>query len=236
MRFSALIVAAGRGQRMGAGQNKLLLPLADEPVLSHTLRLFDDIPGVGEIILVIAKADEPQLLPIVRQRGTKCPLRLVYGGAERMDSVWQGLQVVTCPYVLVHDGARPLTPRRLILSLLERLQDADAVIPAIPVKDTVKQVDEQGFVVHTPAREHLRAAQTPQAFRTQVLREVYRRAMASGGRFTDDASVMEWAGYPVAVVPGDEENIKLTVPQDMILAEWIVKQRREADDAHRNRL
>src|SRR5690606_12551427 len=143
-----------------AGQNKLLLPLADEPVLSHTLRLFDDIPGVGEIILVIAKADEPQLLPIVRQRGTKCPLRLVDGGAERMDSVWQGLQVVTCPYVLVHDGARPLTPRRLILSLLERLQDADAVIPAIPVKDTVKQVDEQGFVVQTPAREHLRAAQT----------------------------------------------------------------------------
>ena len=236
MRFSALIVAAGRGQRMGMGRNKLLLPLADEPVLLHTLRLFDDIPGIEEVILVIAKADEPALLPILRQRGTKCPLRLVYGGAERMDSVWQGLQVVSCPYVLVHDGARPLTPRHLILTLLERLAETEAVIPVVPVKETVKQVDERGFIVHTPDREGLRVAQTPQAFRTRRLLEAYKQALAVGGHFTDDASVVGWSGYPVAVVPGDEENIKLTVPQDMALAEWIVKQRRGAENAHRDRI
>ena len=143
---------------------------------------------------------------------------------------------MTCPYVLVHDGARPLTPRRLILTLLERVKEMDAVIPAVPVKDTVKQVDERGFIVHTPVRERLRAAQTPQAFRTELLMAAYKKAMQSGGQFTDDASVMEWAGYPVAVILGDEENIKLTVPQDIVLAEWIVKQRRGADDAHRDRV
>lgn len=237
MKASALIVAAGRGRRMGAGRNKLLLPLAGEPVLSHTLRLFEGIPGVGEVVLVIAEQDEPALEPILRQRGMKIPLRLVYGGPERMESVWRGLQAVACPYVLVHDGARPLTPRWLILDVLAKAVETEAAIPAIPVKETIKQVNDRGVIVHTPDRGQLWVAQTPQGFRTERLVQAYAQALRRRScLYTDDASVVEQTGYPVAVIRGDEANIKLTVPQDMQLAEWILKQRRGAADEDRNRL
>ncbi len=236
MQASALVLAAGRGQRMGAGRNKLLLPLAGEPILSHTLSLFEGIPEIGQVVLVIAMQDEPALQPILRERGTKLPLRLVYGGSERMESVWRGLQMVACPYVLVHDGARPLTPLRLIHDLLVKVVETEAVIPAVPVKETIKQVNDSGVIIHTPAREQLWVAQTPQAFRTERLVQAYAQALKTGSLFTDDASVVEWTGYPVAVVRGDEENIKLTIPQDLRLAEWILQQRRGAADEDRNRI
>lgn len=196
-------------------------------MLSHTLSLFEGIPEIEEVVLVISEQDEPALQPILRERGTKCPLRLVYGGSERMESVWRGLQAVACPYVLVHDGARPLTPRRLIHELLLKVVETEAAIPAVPVKETIKQVND-GVIIHTPAREQLWVAQTPQAFRTERLVQAYLQALKTASLFTDDASVVEWTGYPVAVVRGDEENIKLTIPQDLQLAEWILKQRRGA--------
>lgn len=229
--ITAVVVAAGKGHRMAAGMNKVYLELAGRPVLAHTLDVFERIPDVRRVVLVVAPGEEQ----ICRERvinpfGLTKVTRLVAGGAERVDSVFHGLQAVPgdCQLVVVHDGARPLFTSELLRKTVEAASGCGGALAAVPVKDTIKVADETGMVVSTPVRRHLWAAQTPQAFRLPALKEAYRQVRAKGVVVTDDAMVMELAGYPVKVVMGDYENLKVTTPEDLVLAEAILRRRREA--------
>lgn len=229
---SAIVLAAGSGRRMGAGENKMFLPLSGKPILAHTLRLFQHIPDVGELVIVVRPEEEQRVRSIAESEGLRAPLSFVHGGPERADSVWEGLKRIRYPYVLVHDGARPLTPPECVAALLDNVRQTKAAILAVPVKDTIKVVNERGEVDYTPDRRLLWAAQTPQAFETGLLRAAY-ASLSSLEGMTDDACVVERYGHPVSVVPGSEDNLKITVPQDIERAETILRRRQREEHVSR---
>jgi 2-C-methyl-D-erythritol 4-phosphate cytidylyltransferase len=150
------------------------------------------------------------------------------GGKERQDSIWEGLKKVPsdCGIVIIHDGARPLVTRRLIESSIEAAQRYGAVVTAIPLKDTVKLVSREREVIETPVRHTLMTIQTPQAFRFDVIRKAYEKAYRDGFYGTDDSSLVERIGIKVRVIPGTYENLKITTPEDLLLAEVLLKQRK----------
>ncbi|WP_139492819.1 bifunctional 2-C-methyl-D-erythritol 4-phosphate cytidylyltransferase/2-C-methyl-D-erythritol 2,4-cyclodiphosphate synthase [Brevibacillus dissolubilis] len=221
-----VIVAAGSGKRMGAGYNKIWLTLEDKPILEHTVQVFADHPEIGEVVLVISEQD----LPDIEEWASTVPydVKLALGGAERQDSVRSGLAALSpsCEYVLIHDAARPFITPAQISETIEKVREADAIIVAVPVKDTIKVVNPEGVVEATPRRESLWAVQTPQAFRLSLVIEAHARAMAAGLLGTDDASLVEWMGYPVTVVMGSYENIKITTPEDLVFGEEILRKRK----------
>ncbi len=229
MDTGVVIVAAGSGKRMGAGRNKLWLTLAGKPILVHTVERFAAHPGIAEVVLVISERDETETLDWLRTTPYADRVKLAYGGAERQDSVRQGLAALcgTCEYVLVHDAARPFVTSEQIDAIIDRVRRDDAVIMAVPVKDTIKVVNPAGIVEATPARESLWAVQTPQAFRLSLLRRAHEAAREQGKTGTDDAMLVEWLGQPVAVVPGSYENIKITTPDDLWFGEEILRRRKE---------
>ncbi|NIQ92860.1 MAG: 2-C-methyl-D-erythritol 4-phosphate cytidylyltransferase [Desulfuromonadales bacterium] len=228
MKTIALIPAAGMGRRMQAGINKQYLHLGGRPILAHTLALFDGHPRVDRII-VISPAEEIDFCrtEVVERFGFAKVRAVVAGGAERQDSVRNGLQAASAgadDIVLVHDGVRPLLPPALIDAAIDTAGRDGACIVGVPVKDTVKNV-ENGTVVATPDRRRLWLAQTPQAFRFALLDEAYRRAASEGYAGTDDASLVERLGHPVAMVEGSYRNIKITTPEDLILARAFLDER-----------
>ncbi|OEU75284.1 MAG: 2-C-methyl-D-erythritol 4-phosphate cytidylyltransferase [Desulfuromonadales bacterium C00003107] len=221
MSVFVLIPAAGMGRRMGATVNKQYLPLNGRPILGHTIALFDEHPLIDKIY-VITPADEFELCRReVLEPGNFCKVQgLVPGGAERQDSVRNGLQACAAgpdDIVLIHDGVRPLLQPELIDRLVAEVQERGACLVGVPVKDTIKQVAD-GRIEGTPDRSGLWQAQTPQAFRYGQILEAYRRAQQDGFRGTDDASLVERLGLPVTVIAGSYRNIKLTTPEDLLLA------------------
>ena len=226
MMTGAVIVAAGSGKRMGGERNKLWLPLGGEPIFAHAVRLFAFHPEVQETVLVVSERDREDVSSWLQAQGIRVTLAL--GGAERQDSVRNGLQALSpeCSYVLVHDAARPFVTARQISEIIRQVHRDGATIMAVPVKDTIKVVGATGQVESTPARESLWAVQTPQAFRMSLLLEAHQRAWEAGKRGTDDAMLVEWLGHPVTVMPGSYENIKITTPDDMLLGEEILRKRR----------
>jgi 2-C-methyl-D-erythritol 4-phosphate cytidylyltransferase len=214
---AAVIVAAGSGSRMGAaaGGPKQYVELEGEPILLRALRPFLDHPAIDATIVVLPPADlrAPPAWLLAR------PVVLVAGGAERGDSVWNGLRHVPpeCGAVLIHDGARPFVTAALIERVLERAWEGGAVA-AIPVTDTIKEVDAGRRIVATPDRARLWQAQTPQGFPRAALLAIYERAREEGMLATDDAALCERFGLPVHIVEGDPENIKITRPLDLVLA------------------
>jgi len=220
-----VIVAAGSGKRMGGQRNKLWLPLAGEPILAHTVRLFAAHQDVDQIVLVVSEQDYADVLQWLNEEAIQ--LAVVLGGAERQDSVRNGLAALSadCSYVLVHDAARPFVTREQISKMINQVEHDQAVIMAVPVKDTIKVVGSTGIVESTPARESLWAIQTPQAFRMSLLREAHEVAQQSGRLGTDDAMLVEWLGHPVKIMPGSYENIKITTPDDLWLGEEILRKR-----------
>ena len=223
MTIAALIVAAGRGSRAGAGLPKQYRPLHGEPVLAHTLKAFSAQAAVSRIVVVI-HPDDAQLyadcLDHLDDRDRVKLLSPVPGGATRQDSVHAGLVALDaqgCTHLLVHDAARPFISPAVIDRACAALQRYDAALPGIAVTDTIKRVDASGHVMETPPRATLRAVQTPQAFRLAPLRDAHMRAAAEGrDDFTDDGALMEWAGMTVAVFEGDPLNVKLTHEADFI--------------------
>ncbi|MGE5380977.1 MAG: 2-C-methyl-D-erythritol 4-phosphate cytidylyltransferase [Methylocystaceae bacterium] len=223
-----ILAAAGQARRMGMGRNKAYLLLQGKPILAYSLQFFAAWPEVKQVVVVtgqdeIALAEE--LVKNVPAAVDKT--QVVVGGRERQDSVFIGLAMIATDidWVAVHDAARPLISSDLFLDLLA--QDAPGVIPVIPVTDTVKQVDEQGMVVKTIPRSGLFMVQTPQVFQATVLRECYSRARAEGYYGTDDASLLEHYGYPVKVVAGMKQNLKITTPLDLDWSEvWLQKAER----------
>jgi len=222
-----VIPAAGQGKRMGASLNKQFLALRGIPLLAHTVSVFQSSDQVREIVIVGAKDDIPVIEEIVESYRLDKVAAVPIGGAVRQESVFAGVQALSAATqrVVVHDGARPLLTLELFHRFLAEAEETVAAITAVPLKDTVKLVNQEGWVVETPPREQLRAVQTPQVFERAVLEEAHRRAAQTGFIGTDDASLVEWLGYPVKVLEGSAENIKITTPDDLWLAEKILAAR-----------
>ncbi len=231
-RVIALVAAAGRGTRLGAAVPKAFVTLRERSLVERSVRAMITSQVVDEIIVLVSPDMEDFATDLLRTRGMldngEVPVRLVHGGGERADSVWAGLQAITDDeaVVLIHDAARALTPPGMIVRVARAvLNGAPAVIPVVPVADTIKEIDgDRETVVGTPDRSRLRAVQTPQGFDLARLREANRAYFADeapGFTATDDASLMEWHGVAVACVQGDPMAFKVTTPIDMMLARTI---------------
>ena len=222
---SAVIVAAGRGTRMGLERNKVLAPLCGEPVIARTVRAFEQTGWFdGGIVVVTGACDLCEMKRILADAGLHA--QVVLGGADRQESVCRGLAATNpeAKYVAIHDGARPLVTAEVIARTLESAKKYGSGVAAVPLKDTVKRVNEGGVVVDTPPRDALRAVQTPQTFEAELIRRAH-AAYALGERATDDAALAERMGVEVRLTEGDVENIKLTTPEDMLLARQVILRR-----------
>lgn len=222
MSIAAIIVAAGRGHRAGQGKPKQYRSLLGEPLIRRTLRTFHEHRAIGQIVPVIHRDDSTDYEAVARGLGSKLTAP-VFGGATRQDSVRAGLEVLAASApksVLVHDAARPLLSQALLSRAIESASHAAAAVPVLPVTDTVKRVDDKGIVTQTLNRSELRLAQTPQVFSYAKLVEAHRRAAEKGLHdFSDDASLAEWAGIPVATFAGESGNVKFTTADDFLRAE-----------------
>jgi 2-C-methyl-D-erythritol 4-phosphate cytidylyltransferase len=221
-RVLAVVVAAGAGARFGASLPKQFAELEGRPVALWALSAFLAHPAVDGVIAVVPAAEADRPPEWLGGAGA----RVVAGGRERADSVRAGLDAAAdSDVVLIHDGARPLVPAELISRVLGRVEAGTGVVPALPLTDTVKEVDERGTVARTLPRERLRRVQTPQGFMTDELRRAYARAAVTGFRGTDDAAVFAHAGGRVLTVAGEEETMKITHAADLAVAAALLSLR-----------
>ncbi|MEH6942034.1 2-C-methyl-D-erythritol 4-phosphate cytidylyltransferase [Bacillus sp. JJ722] len=223
MFYEVIILAAGQGKRMKAGRNKIFLELANEPLIVQTIKVFDQDPYCKHIILPINPQEKQPFEELIGQYQFNKRIQLVAGGKERQNSVYNGLKHVSesdTNIVLVHDGARPFVKKELIYQLVKSAKEQGSAIPGVPVKDTIKRVKD-GQVIDTVERSSLWAVHTPQAFRVSVLKKAHEAAEARGFLGTDDASLVEEVGDAVYMVEDDYDNIKITTPEDLYIAEMI---------------
>ncbi|WP_434749248.1 2-C-methyl-D-erythritol 4-phosphate cytidylyltransferase [Paenibacillus amylolyticus] len=220
--WGVVIVAAGRGTRMGTTESKQFLLLQDKPVFIHTLEVFATLDEIREMILVTGAADVERCLKWVKEYQLESRVRVIPGGKERQHSVHEGLRALGTDWVLVHDGVRPFVTREHIRDCMAVAASGGGAVLAVPVKDTIKQVNAEGIVTATPDRSSLWSIQTPQAFRLSSLLEAYESAEQDGFLGTDDAMLAERQGMSVKVVEGSYTNIKLTTPEDLQYAAfWL---------------
>ncbi|UNO40469.1 2-C-methyl-D-erythritol 4-phosphate cytidylyltransferase [Streptomyces sp. MST-110588] len=239
IRTAVVIPAAGRGVRLGPGAPKALRALGGTPMLVHAVRAMAASRAVSLVVVVAPPDGAPEVRHLLDEYPLpgRTDIRVVPGGATRQESV--GLGIAALPedvdVVLVHDAARPLVPVDTVDSVIAAVRDgAPAVVPALPLADTVKQVQPRPDgaaepVVGTPERALLRAVQTPQGFDRNTLAEAHRSVAVDGEGATDDAGMVERLGIPVVVVPGHEEAFKVTRPLDLVLAEAVLARRRATD-------
>jgi 2-C-methyl-D-erythritol 4-phosphate cytidylyltransferase len=222
-----LIPAAGMGRRMGSDRNKLLLTLLGKPLLAWTLLAAEEARDISWIGIMGQIADQPDFKAILAELSLSKPVQLILGGETRQESVYNGLQALpaAAERVLIHDGARCLATPQLLDRCAAALLDCPGLIAAVPVKDTIKVVDETGIIQDTPDRRQLWAAQTPQGFEVQLLKQCHNKGRDSGWEVTDDAALFERSGLPVRIVEGEETNLKVTTPVDLAIAEFILRQR-----------
>ncbi|AAR36758.1 2-C-methyl-D-erythritol 4-phosphate cytidylyltransferase [Geobacter sulfurreducens] len=229
MAVFALVPAAGMGKRMGASINKQYLILAGRPILAHTLSVFEGASFVDGIFVITPEDEIPFCRDHVVERYGFTKVRgIVAGGAERQHSVLNGLRamegtVADDDVILIHDGVRPFVSTDVLARATAVAREDDGALVAVPAKDTVKTV-EDGIITGTPPRETLWLAQTPQAFRYAVIRAAHEIADAERFLGTDDAMLVERLGRSVRIVVGDYRNIKITTPEDMVLAEAFLKE------------
>ncbi len=225
-RVAVIIPAAGSGTRMGA-KNKLLLPLAGRPLLLHTIEAFETSPLVTHIILAVSPHTSRFYDENIKNNSSFSKmLPPVRGGATRQDSVRAALCQVCnqTDMVLVHDGARPLVSHSLIEAIIEKAAETGAAVPVVRLKDTIKKVCGNR-ILETVRRESLRAVQTPQGFETALLQRAFDEAEKKDFTGTDEASLVEALGHTVHTVPGSYENLKITTPEDLTIAEALLKKR-----------
>lgn len=224
---SAIIVAAGGSVRMGIADSKQFIPLMGRPAIEYTLKAFESCYLIKEIVVVCREQDKERIRAIADENGFSKVKTLVEGGASRAESVRNGINAASdrAEYFAIHDGARPLITVEEIERVVEAAFETGAATLGVPVKDTIKIVDGYNKIESTPLRSQLRAVHTPQVFE----KELYRFALENAGdnmiNFTDDCSLIEHMGGEVEVVKGNEENIKLTTPIDVVIAESILKNR-----------
>lgn len=222
---SVVIVSAGRGSRMKADINKQFLKLQNKEVIAHTIDKFYNNENIGEIIVVV-REDEAEFfkINIIEKYGYK-NIKIAFGGSERQDSVYNGLKMVdeNCKIVLIHDGARPFVNNETIDNAIESAKENKCVIVGVPVKDTIKVIDENNNVCDTPDRSTLWSIQTPQVFDFSLIMKAHEKAREDNYYGTDDSMLVEYFGQKVKVVEGSYNNIKITTPEDLKIGEEILR-------------
>ncbi len=222
---SAILVAAGKGTRMGARVDKLFLEVAGRPVVAHTWQRFEDANCIGEIVLVVRRGMQKAFSRLAEEYHFQKPFRVVVGGAERQDSVWNGLQALSAAseIVAIQDAARPCTTGELIAATVKAAEESGAAVAAQPVTDTIKESTDGRFIQRTLDRSRLWSVQTPQTFRVEVIRRALTEVRHRGLIFTDDTAACELIGQPVRLVSSVAPNPKVTVPGDLPLMETLLK-------------
>lgn len=224
---TAIVLAAGQGKRMGTKVQKQYLEIDGKPVLYYSLHAFEQSPIIDEIILVVGEGQAEYCQnEIVAKYGIHKVKKIVQGGAERYHSVWNGLQEVGGEgYVFIHDGARPFITEEILNRAYKDVQNCKACVVGMPVKDTIKLADQDDFVDETPERSLLWMIQTPQVFANSLVKEAYGLLMEQNHiQVTDDAMAVEqMLGHKVKLTMGSYENIKITTPEDLDIAEVFVK-------------
>lgn len=219
-RVGAIIVAAGTSRRMG-GMDKIFADLAGKPLLTYSVEAFQRCDSVDQIVIVLNKQRLDEGLKLVRKYDWFKVSDVCSGGERRQDSVQEGInRLVECKWVVIHDGARPCFSQSLIETGLAEARSSGAAIPALPIVDTIKAVSDDHIVEDTLPRERLYIVQTPQVFRFDIISEAYSKIRDD---VTDDSCMVERLGYKVKVYPGSVANIKVTTPDDLILAEAILR-------------
>ncbi|MDP9743527.1 UNVERIFIED_ORG: 2-C-methyl-D-erythritol 4-phosphate cytidylyltransferase [Bacillus sp. B2I3] len=221
MFYEVVIPAAGQGKRMKAGKNKLFIELSGIPIIVYTLRVFEEDPDCRGIILSINPAETDYFNELIAAYGLKKVKKLVMGGKERQQSVYNGLHHAEEDIVLVHDGARPFINLLQISELTTAASLHGGAVIAVPVKDTIKKAANKK-VLETVERSSLWAVQTPQAFRVSILKSAYEQAEAEEFLGTDDASLLERINEQVVIIEGNYDNIKITTQEDLYFAEAIL--------------
>lgn len=214
---SAIIVAAGKGTRMGPGVDKLFLEVAGRPVVAHTWQRFNDAACIDEIVLVVRDGMQSTFSELARQFKLTKPYRIVVGGVERQDSVWNGLEAISpsSTIVAIQDGARPCTSEQVIAATIEAAREAGAAVAAQPVTDTIKESGDGKIIARNVDRSKLWAVQTPQTFRVEVIRRALAEVRSRNFQVTDDTGACELIGQPVRLVAGTTPNPKVTTPADL---------------------
>jgi len=225
---SVIIAAAGMSNRMGSKINKQFIDIDNKPILVHTLEKFERCKYIDEIILV-SKGEEVEYCrkEIVKKYGFKKINKIIRGGKERQDSIYNGILALNenTDIVLTHDGARPFVRIENIEAGIRGVIEHGACVVGVPVKDTIKVIDEDNNIHHTPKRSMIWAAQTPQCFWANLLKKGYKYAIREGIIGTDDSSLIEKLGHKVKMVMGNYDNIKITTPEDLIMAESLLKEK-----------
>lgn len=226
-RIGAVILAGGQGRRMNSSVQKQYMLLKGSPLITYALKAFDE-SGIDEIVLVTGAGEEEYAKrELVEAYGFSKVKAIVAGGKERYHSVYEGLKALeNCDYVLIHDGARPLVSQDIIARAAAGAKEYGACVVGMPVKDTIRLVDEDGFSERTPKRDRLWQIQTPQAFSYELVRGAYDRMMACPDYqmgITDDAMVVEsMTGVRVKLLEGSYQNLKVTTPEDLVIAEALL--------------
>ncbi|MEO8426919.1 MAG: 2-C-methyl-D-erythritol 4-phosphate cytidylyltransferase [Verrucomicrobiota bacterium] len=221
---SAIIVAAGKGTRMGANVDKLFLEVAGRPVIAHTWQRFESAACIDEIVLVVRDGMQDAFGDLARRFGYQKKFCLVAGGKERQNSVWNGLQCLAADaeIVAIQDGARPCTSEAIITDTVRAAREGGAAVASQRVTDTIKEADEAGFIRHNVDRSRLWSVQTPQSFRVQVIRHALEVARQRGLMLTDDTAACELTGQFVKLIESAYPNPKVTTPSDLPYIELLL--------------
>lgn len=225
MKTTAIIVAGGKGRRMGAGQNKVFLNIGGREIIANTLTAFQTCDTIDEIVVVTGADDMERVKEIALRDGISKLAAVVRGGAERQNSVYNGLCAVTGDIAVIHDGARCLIEPEYITAVVRDAEKFGAAAVGVKVKDTLKTVDEDGNICATVDRERTVQIQTPQVFILDEIKRLHERAAAEGLAVTDDCMVFEHYGRTVHVTEGSYDNIKITTPEDLAVGERIISDR-----------
>jgi len=230
---AAVIVAGGMGTRFKSDAPKQFLPLGGKAIIWHAITALDAVECVESTIVVCEPRFCKTLKSQIPDQTLRNPIRIVPGGARRQDSVYAGLQAVRTgiEIVVIHDAVRPFPPGDAVMEAIEAAREYGAAILAIPVVDTLKECDEEGFVLCTLDRQAVWRAQTPQVFQYALIMDAYQRIMAEEKTITDDAAAFEATGGRVKIIHGSCDNVKITEPQDMLRAEEILRRRHEGSSA-----
>jgi 2-C-methyl-D-erythritol 4-phosphate cytidylyltransferase len=214
---SGIIVAAGKGSRMGPNVDKLFLEVHGWPIVAHTWRIFDKLPEIDELVLVVREGFQAAFIELGQECKFAKPFRLIAGGPERQDSVWNGLEAVSpsSQIVVIQDGARPCTSPELIMATITAARETGAAVAAQPVTDTIKESADGRLVSRTLERSRLWAVQTPQTFRTETIRRALTEVRKRGLIVTDDTAACELISQPVRLVISNQPNPKITRQQDL---------------------
>lgn len=219
-----VIVAAGTGSRMNMGINKQFIKLEGKEIIAYTIEKFYNNSNIEDIVVVVKEDESDFFKKEILDKYNFKNIKIAYGGKERQDSVYNGLKLLDkkCHVVLIHDGARPFVSDKIIDNCIKEAKNHKAVVVGVPVKDTIKVIDKDKYIVDTPNRSVLWAVQTPQTFDYNILIDAYKDAFKNGFYGTDDAMLVERIGYKVKMVEGSYNNIKITTQEDLNIGSQIL--------------